>query len=61
MGSGVGERLTPGVRAVPVTDLPGTTLALGRLKGATRPEVTAFVRAAQSVMAGHARGPAAPA
>ncbi|MFG3065337.1 LysR family transcriptional regulator [Streptomyces sp. NPDC048231] len=61
VGSGVGERLTPGVRAVPVTDLPGTTLALGRLKDATRPEVTAFVRAAQSVMAGHARGPAATA
>ncbi|KUJ34545.1 Hca operon transcriptional activator HcaR [Streptomyces sp. MBT84] len=61
VGSGVGERLTPGVKAVPVTDLPGTTLALGWLKDVTRPEVTAFVRAAQRVMAGQARGSAAAA
>lgn len=61
VGSGVGERLTPGVRAVPVTDLPRTTLALARRNGVTRPEVTAFVRAAQHVMTGQTRGPATAA
>ncbi|MBI0379081.1 hypothetical protein JBE27_23080 [Streptomyces albiflaviniger] len=36
VGSAAGERLTPEVCAVPVTDLPATTLALGWLEHTTR-------------------------
>ncbi|MGW7616348.1 LysR substrate-binding domain-containing protein [Streptomyces antimycoticus] len=57
VGSAVGERLTREVCAVPVTDLPATTLALGWLEHTARPEITAFVRAAQRIAVDHARFP----
>ncbi|NEW68958.1 LysR family transcriptional regulator [Streptomyces rhizosphaericus] len=66
VGSAAGERLTPEVCAVPVTDLPATTLALGWLEHTTRhstrhmarPEITALVRAARRIAVDHARIPA---
>ncbi|MEV6126498.1 LysR family transcriptional regulator [Streptomyces violaceusniger] len=57
VGSAAGERLTREVCAVPVTDLPATTLALGWLEHTARPEITAFVRAAQRIAVDHARFP----
>ncbi|GAA1709865.1 hypothetical protein GCM10009680_58560 [Streptomyces yatensis] len=41
VGSAIGERLTREVCAVPVTDLPAATLALGWLEHTARPEITA--------------------
>ncbi|MGW3290355.1 LysR family transcriptional regulator [Streptomyces sp. NPDC001002] len=50
-GSGTTDRLTREVTAVPVKDLPPTTLALGRLPRTTGPEITAFARTAERVAA----------
>jgi DNA-binding transcriptional LysR family regulator len=52
VGSTGAERLTPEVTAVPVTDVPSTTLALAWLPRSTRPEIVAFAEAARRVTAG---------
>jgi LysR substrate binding domain len=44
VGSGAADRLTREVTAVPVADLPPTTLALGWLPRAARPEIVSFAR-----------------
>jgi DNA-binding transcriptional LysR family regulator len=51
VGSGVADRLTREVTAVPVADLPPTTLALGWLPQASRPEILSFARSLQSIAA----------
>jgi DNA-binding transcriptional LysR family regulator len=51
VGSGAAERISPEVTAVPVSDLPPTRLALAWPEGASRPALTAFVRAARSAEA----------
>ncbi|SFR29938.1 DNA-binding transcriptional regulator, LysR family [Lentzea waywayandensis] len=51
VGSTASERLTDEVCAVPVTDLPGTTLALGWLGHVAEPEIGAFVEAVQHIAA----------
>lgn len=51
-GSGTADRLTREVVAVPVTDLPPTTLALGWLTHTARPEIVSFARTAQRIAAG---------
>ncbi|MDH6214883.1 LysR family transcriptional regulator [Streptomyces pseudovenezuelae] len=50
-GSGTTDRLTREVTAVPVTDLPPTTLALGWLPRTSRPEIVAFARTAERIAA----------
>jgi LysR substrate binding domain-containing protein len=49
VGSGAADRLTQEVMAVPVADLPSTTLALGWLPQASRPEVVSFARSLQRI------------
>jgi hypothetical protein len=51
VGSGAAERISPEVTAVPVSDLPPTRLSLAWPEGASRPALTAFVRAARSAEA----------
>jgi DNA-binding transcriptional LysR family regulator len=51
VGSGTADRLTREVTAVPVADLPPTTLALGWLPQASRPEILSFARSLQSIAA----------
>ena len=51
VGSVDAHRLTREVIAVPVQDLPMTTLALGWLPQAVRPEIAAFARTVQRVAA----------
>jgi DNA-binding transcriptional LysR family regulator len=51
VGSGAADRLTREVVAVPVADLPPTTLALGWLPQASRPEILSFARTLQSIAA----------
>ncbi|RSN01274.1 LysR family transcriptional regulator [Streptomyces sp. WAC 01325] len=58
VGSAAGERLTRDVCAVPVTDLPATTLALGWLGNVAKPEINAFVGAARRVAIGQGHVPA---
>ncbi|MEU4173359.1 LysR family transcriptional regulator [Streptomyces sp. NPDC026665] len=57
VGSAVGERLTQEVCAVPVTDLPATTLALGWLGHIAKPEITALAGAAQRIAADNGQVP----
>jgi DNA-binding transcriptional LysR family regulator len=52
VGSAAADRLTREVMAVPVADLPATTLALGWLPQASRPEMASFVRSVLRVAAG---------
>jgi DNA-binding transcriptional LysR family regulator len=51
VGSGAADRLTREVMAVPVADLPPTTLALGWLPQASRPEIVSFARSLQRIAA----------
>jgi DNA-binding transcriptional LysR family regulator len=51
VGSGAADRLAREVMAVPVADLPPTTLALGWLPRASRPEIVAFARSLQRLAA----------
>ncbi|MFE1961499.1 LysR family transcriptional regulator [Streptomyces sp. NPDC059479] len=51
VGSAATDRLTREVVAVPVADLPATTLALGWLPKTARPEVIAFARTVQRIAA----------
>jgi DNA-binding transcriptional LysR family regulator len=51
VGSVDADRLTREVIAVPVTDLPMTTLALGWLPQTSRPEIVSFARTVQRVAA----------
>jgi DNA-binding transcriptional LysR family regulator len=51
IGSGAADRLAPEVIAVPVADLPATTLALGWLPQASRPEIVSFARRVQRIAA----------
>ncbi|WP_237530853.1 LysR family transcriptional regulator [Streptomyces sp. SID3212] len=51
VGSAAVARLTREVVAVPVTDLPMTTLALGRLPETSGPEIAAFARTVRRVAA----------
>jgi DNA-binding transcriptional LysR family regulator len=51
VGSGAADRLTREVMAVPVADLPPTTLALGWLPQASRPEIVSFARGLQRLAA----------
>ena len=51
VGSGAVERIPSEVAAVPVSDLLPTRLALAWPEGASRPAVTAFVRAARAAAA----------
>jgi DNA-binding transcriptional LysR family regulator len=53
-GSGTADRLTREVIAVPVPDLPTTTLALGWLPQTSRPEIISFARTAQRIGADRA-------
>ncbi|MEV0040144.1 LysR family transcriptional regulator [Streptomyces sp. NPDC050804] len=55
VGSSVADRLTREVIAVPVTDLPTTTLALGWLPQNSRPEITSFARTVQRIAADRGR------
>jgi DNA-binding transcriptional LysR family regulator len=52
VGSGAADRLTREVVAIPVADLPPTTLALGWLLQASRPEIVSFARSVQRIAAG---------
>jgi DNA-binding transcriptional LysR family regulator len=52
VGSTAADRLTREVTAVPVADLPPTTVALGWLPQAARPEILSFARSLQRVAAG---------
>jgi DNA-binding transcriptional LysR family regulator len=49
VGSSTTDRLTPEVVAIPVSDLPTTTLALGWPGRTSRPEIVSFARAAQRI------------
>jgi len=51
VGSTAADRLTQEVMAVPVADLPPTTLALGWLAQASRPEIVSFARSLQRIAA----------
>lgn len=51
VGSAVADRLTREVIAVPVTDLPTTTLALGWLPQTSRPGLASFARTVQRIAA----------
>jgi DNA-binding transcriptional LysR family regulator len=51
VGSAAADRLTREVTAVPVADLPPTTLALGWLPQASRPEILSFARSLQRIAA----------
>jgi hypothetical protein len=51
VGSAAADRLTGEVMAVPVADLPPTTLALGWLPQASRPEILSFARSLQRIAA----------
>jgi DNA-binding transcriptional LysR family regulator len=51
VGSAAADRLTPDVTAVPVADLPPTTLALGWLPQASRPEIASFAQSLQRIAA----------
>jgi DNA-binding transcriptional LysR family regulator len=51
VGAGAAERISPGVAAVPVSDLPPTRLALAWSEAASRPAITAFVRSAREAEA----------
>ena len=51
VGSGAADRLTRDVTAVPVADLPPTTLALGWLPQASRPEIVSFAQSLQRIAA----------
>jgi DNA-binding transcriptional LysR family regulator len=51
VGSAAADRLTREVVAVPVADLPPTTLALGWLRQASRPEILFFARTLQRIAA----------
>ncbi|MEV7680075.1 LysR family transcriptional regulator [Streptomyces sp. NPDC088341] len=55
VGSSVADRLTREVIAVPVTDLPTTTLALGWLPQNSRPEIASFARTVQRIAADRGR------
>ncbi|MFH9826433.1 LysR family transcriptional regulator [Streptomyces bobili] len=55
VGSAVTDRLTKEVAAVPVTDLPATTLVLAWPKQASRPEIVSFAHAAQRIAADRER------
>ncbi|MFD5573693.1 LysR family transcriptional regulator [Streptomyces cadmiisoli] len=57
VGSSVADRLAREVTAVPVTDLPTTTLVLGWRRQALRPEAISFIRTAQRVTTRQARIP----
>ncbi|MGW5361911.1 LysR family transcriptional regulator [Actinopolymorpha pittospori] len=57
VGSGAADRLPREVTAVPVTDLPATTLALGSTQQASRPDIAAFVHIAQRIAADSKRLP----
>ena len=52
VGSAAADRLTTDVIAVPVADLPTTTLALGWLPQASRPEITSLACTVQRSAAG---------
>jgi DNA-binding transcriptional LysR family regulator len=51
VGSGAADRLTREVMAVPVADLPPTTLVLGWLPRASRSDIVAFARSLQRLAA----------
>jgi DNA-binding transcriptional LysR family regulator len=51
VGSAAADRLTPEVIAVPVADMPATTLALGWLPQTSGPEIASFARTVQRVAA----------
>ncbi|MEV6866860.1 LysR family transcriptional regulator [Streptosporangium subroseum] len=51
VGSAAADCLTREVVAVPVTDLPPTTLALGWLSQTSRPEIVSFARTVQRIAA----------
>lgn len=51
VGSAAASRLTRQVIAIRVTDLPTTTLALGWLSEAPRPEIVAFAEVVQRIVA----------
>jgi DNA-binding transcriptional LysR family regulator len=51
VGSAAADRLTGEVMAVPVAGLPPTTLALGWLPQASRPEILSFARSLQRIAA----------
>ena len=57
VGSAATDRLTREVMAVPVADLPPTTLALGWLPQASRPEILSFARSLQRIAADRASTP----
>jgi hypothetical protein len=57
VGSGAGERLTREVTAVPVSDLPPTTLALGWLPQASRPQIVSFARSLKRIAADRDEAP----
>jgi DNA-binding transcriptional LysR family regulator len=57
VGSTAADRLTREVTAVPVADLPPTTVALGWLPQAARPEILSFARSLQRVAAGSGGAP----
>ncbi|MFJ2477819.1 LysR family transcriptional regulator [Streptomyces sp. NPDC087659] len=57
VGSAATDRLAREVVAIPVADLPATTLALGWPRKASRPEIAAFARTAQRVTADSERLP----
>ena len=48
-GSAAADRLTREVMAVPVADVPPTTLALGWLPQPSRPEILSFARSLQRI------------
>jgi hypothetical protein len=50
-GSGAADRLVSEVIAIPVADLPPTTLALGWLPEASRPEIVSFARSVKRIAA----------
>ncbi|MFC4036123.1 LysR family transcriptional regulator [Streptomyces polygonati] len=54
VGSAAADCLTRQVTAVPVADLPTTTLALGWLAQTSRPEIASFARTVQRITADHA-------
>ena len=57
VGSGAADRLRREVMAVPVADLPPTTLALGWLPQASRPEIVSFARSLRHIAADHGGTP----
>ncbi|MCZ4123399.1 LysR family transcriptional regulator [Streptomyces sp. H39-S7] len=61
VGSGATERISAGVTAVPVSDVPPTRLVLGWPEQTTGPAITAFVQAARTIEANHGRATAGSA